>query len=223
MRLTSKKLLVAAISVGTLAASTTGAFAYGSYDGGSSYSDGRDGLRTVSYINRDTGAATENPDVNKDSSCFNPDQYDMQMFSDAGTANRNVHNDACFLDDRGNKAGKGIGATFRSSGTGFISACPDPDGAGPERAVLADKNGDGRADSCFQSSYQDRGVLGTADVAGDFEYHARLNNNNAQTPGEQQVKWGLDRDGDGFIDDRNDDDIKVDWSATGMTGSSYRW
>jgi len=42
--------------------------------------------------------------------------------------------------------------------------------------------------------------------------------------GSQQVKWGMDRDADGRIDDRNDDDIKVDWSATGTSGGSfYSW
>lgn len=43
--------------------------------------------------------------------------------------------------------------------------------------------------------------------------------------GEQQVKWGMDRDGDGRIDDRDDDDIKVDWSQDGKAGSerSYSW
>ena len=33
--------------------------------------------------------------------------------------------------------------------------------------------------------------------------------------GSQDVKWGMDRDADGRIDDS----IKVDWSATGTSGS----
>ena len=211
----SRSFLVAALSAGTLAASATGAFAYGSY-GGSSYSGG---LKTVSYINGDAG---KNADVDPNSSCFRPDQYDMQAFSSAASGNpgnNNVHNDACFLDDRGNKVGKNIGATFQSSGTGYISACPDPDGAGPAIRILRDLNGDGRNDSCFQSSYQENPAL----AAGNFEYHARVNNTGMA--GSQDVKWGMDRDADGRIDDRNDDSVKVDWSATGTTGSSsfYSW
>ena len=114
-------------------------------------------------------------------------------------------------------------ASFQSFGVGFISACPDPDGAGPKVAILSDTNGDGRNDRCVQSSYQDRGVVGVADVAGDFEYHARLNNNTA-TVGTQDVKWGLDRDLNGLDGSRgNNDDIKVTWSADGKAGSSNTW
>ncbi len=207
-----RPLLVAVLSAGTLAASATGASAYGSYGGGSF---GGDNFKAVSYINGDAG---KNADVDPNSSCFNPDQYDMQAFSSAASGNpgnNNVHNDACFLDDRGNKVGKNIGATFQSSGTGYISACPDPDGAGPAVARLRDLNGDGRNDSCFQSSYQEKGI------AGDFEYHARVNNTGMT--GSQDVKWGKDSDGDGRIDSRDDDSVKVDWSATGLTGSGYGW
>jgi len=140
----------------------------------------------------------------------------MQAFSSAASGNpgnNNVHNDACFLDDRGNKVGKNIGATFQSRGTGYISACPDPDGAGPAISRLRDLDGDGRNDSCFQSSYQENPAL----AAGNFEYHARVNNTGMA--GSQDVKWGMDRDADGRIDGRDDDSIKVDWSATGTSGS----
>ena len=214
MRLSSKKLLVAVVSTAALTVSTTGALAYGggSYGGGSYGGD----LRAASYINGDAG---KNADVDPRSSCFRPDQYDMQKFSSAASGNpgdNNVHNDACFLDDRGNKVGQGIGATFQSRGTGYISACPDPDGAGPEIRILRDLNGDGRNDSCFQSSYQDNPAL----AAGDDEYHARVNNTGMA--GSQQVKWGMDRDADGRIDDWRADDIKVDWSSTGTNSfSSY--
>ena len=177
-----------------------------------------DDFQAVSYINGDGGT---NADVAPNSSCYNPDQYDMQAFSSAASGNpgnNNVHNDACFLDDRGNKVGDGIGASYQSSGTGYISACPDPDGAGPEFSRLRDLNGDGRNDSCFQSSYQEKGT------AGDLEYHARVNNTGDK--GEQQVTWGRDKDGDGRIDSRDDDDIKIDWSADGNSSSDddrYRW
>ena len=214
MRLASKKVLVAGISAAALAGSAGSAMAYGSYDGGSRYGGS---FKAASYINGDAG---KNADVDPNSSCFNRDQYDMQAFSSAASGNpgdRNVHNDACFLDDRGNKVGKNIGATFQSSGTGYISACPDPDGAGPAVRVLRDLNGDGRNDSCFQSSFQENPAL----AAGDFEYHARVNNTGMA--GTQDVTWGMDRDGDGRIDDRNNDRVSVDWSATGTTGSPWSY
>ena len=142
----------------------------------------------------------------------------MQQFSDAASGNpgnRNVHNDACFLDRDGNKRGKNIGATFQASGTGYISACPDPDGAnGPAVSRLRDLNGDGRNDSCFQSSYQENPAL----AAGNLEYHARVNNTGMA--GAQTVKWGMDSDGDGRIDGWNNDDVRVDWSANGLAASN---
>ena len=220
MRLTSRSAIVAALSAGTLAASATGAFAYGSYGGGSygGGSYGGENFRAASYINGDAG---RNADVDPNSSCYRPDQYDMQKFSSAASGNpgdNNVHNDACFLDRNGNKVGKNIGATFQASGTGYISACPDPDGAGPAIRTLRDLNGDGRNDSCFQSSFQENPAL----AAGNFEYHARINNTGMV--GSQQVKWGTDRDGDGRIDGYDVDSVKVDWSTTGTSGfSSYGW
>ncbi len=113
--------------------------------------------------------------------------------------------------------GKGIGATYESTGVGYISACPDPDGAGPQFARTADTNGDGRIDRCSQSSYQDQGTLGVADRPGDFEYHARLNNNTA-TAGQQNVRWGLDRDLDGLGYRGTSDSVTVTWSASGVGG-----
>lgn len=218
MTVLSKKTTVvflgAAVSVlGLLGAGT----AQASHDGGYGSGYGGDDFRAVSYINPDIGAATANPDVNQNSSCFNPDRSDNQQFSPAGTVTRNVHNDACFLDDRGNKVGNGIGATFESRGVGYISACPDPDGAGPQFARLSDTNGDGRNDRCTQSSYQDLGTVGVADRPGDFEYHARVNNNTA-TAGQQDVRWGLDRDLDGLDRRGTDDSITVNWSANGTDG-----
>ncbi len=203
--------------VATLGALTLGVTATGANAGYDRYDRYGDDLRAVSYINGDGGT---NADVDPDSSCSNPDQYDLQAFSSTASGNpgdNNVHHDACFLDDRGNKVGDGIGATFRSSGTGYISACPDPDGAGPQFARLRDLNGDGRNDSCFQSSYQEKGA------AGDFEYHARLNN--TAMAGEQQVTWGRDDDGDGRINSRDDDDIKIDWSKDGKDGGdrNHSW
>ncbi len=166
------------------------------------------GVEAASYINPDTGAATANPDVDPQSSCFRPDQRDNQALSDAGTANRNVHNDACFLDDRGNKVNGP--ASFQSRGVGFISACPDPDGAGPEFARLSDTNGDGRNDLCFQSAYQTKGI------AGDFEFHARLNNTTMN--GTQYVTWCADANQNGCRDEYVKDSISIEWGQTGSYG-----
>ena len=157
-----KKTLTLAMACSAVFAITPAALA--SHDGGGSYGGGsyggdRDSLKAASYINGDAG---KNADVDPNSSCYRPDQYDMQAFSSAASGNpgnNNVHNDACFLDDRGNKVGKNIGATCQSSGTGYISACPDHDGAGPAFSRLRDLNGDGRNDSCFQSSYQENPAL----------------------------------------------------------------
>jgi hypothetical protein len=154
--------------------------------------------QAVSYINPDTGAATANPDVNVNSSCFSPDQSDTQQLSTAGTTNRNVHNDACFLDYRGNKVDGP--ATFESSGVGVISACPDPDGAGPKVAILSpDKK------RCFQSGYQE------GKGAGDLEFHARLNND--ATPGRQTVVWCSDANQNGCGDERNTSTITITWTS----------
>ena len=76
-------------------------------------------------------------------------------------------------------------------------------------------------DRCTQSSYQDKGVVGKDDVAGDFEYHARINNNDAMA-GKSKVRWGLDRDLNG-LDGRHgtSDKIKVNWSADGKKDADY--
>ena len=201
--------LARALLAGAAAASLifTASTAAGAYE--RSGDSDRNGGKASSYINPDTGAATANPDVDPLSSCFNPDQYDMQRFSDPGTADRNVHNDACFLENGVKVDGP---ASFQSTGVGFISACPDPDGAGPKVAVLnAAKN------LCFQSGYQQKGT------AGDLEFHARLNNNTA-TAGTQYVTWCSDADRDGCDDEWNKSTIRIDWSADGKaTFSSDSW
>jgi len=206
-----KRLLAACAASGALLfVGSSAAQAYGGWssDGGS-FGSGQ----ASSYINPDTGAATANPDVDPNSSCFRPDQYDMQRFSDPTTASRNVHNDACFLKDGLKVDGP---ASFESKGVGFISACPDPDGAGPKVAVLSDRNGDGRNDLCFQSGYQMKGV------AGDLEFHARMNNNTGMA-GTQTVTWCSDADRDGCSDEWDKSTIRIDWSADGTaTYSSDR-
>ncbi len=167
---------------------------------------GYGGVRAASYINPDNGMPTDNPDVEDDSSCAEPDQKDRQRLSDPGKTNRNVHNDACFLDGKGRE--KNGPASFQSSGVGSISACPDPDGPdGREYSKLSDTDGDGRMDLCFQSSYQQTGK------AGDLEFHTRLNNDSQ--PGTQYVVWCADADRDGCGDERVKDDIRIQWSKKG--------
>ena len=213
MRLAYRTAAIATLSIAAMSLGTPLALAHGeegrSTSGGGSYGashdrgDGRGGVRAASYINPDTGAATENPDVERNSSCSNPDQRDNQRLSDPGTANRNVHNDACFLDDKGQKVNGP--ASFQSSGVGFISACPDPDGAGPAYAKLSDTDRDGRNDLCFQSSYQMTGA------AGDLEFHARFNN--TSMPGTQYVVWCADADANGCGDERVKDSIRISWKS----------
>lgn len=188
----------------------------GSYDGGSrdggSYTGGYDGGgynggdrdqrpdKAVSYINPDTGAATANPNIDPNSSCLSPDRYDeAQKLSDPGTTNRNVHNDACFFGRDGKTKVDGP-ASFQSTGVGAISACPDPDGAGPKVAILsADRK------LCFQSGYQQKGM------AGDLEFHARMNNDS--TPGTQKVVWCYDENRNGCDDERDlKDRIEINWT-----------
>jgi len=156
--------------------------------------------RAASYIDPDTGAVTENPDVNPNSECETPDRADAQMISPVGSTANNVHNDACFLQ-RGERVNGP--ASFQSSGAGYISACPDPDGAGPEFSMLSDRNGDGRADLCYMSAYQ------TTGLPGDFEFHARLNNNGPV--GVQLVVFCSDVDANGCRDETNKSSIAIRW------------
>lgn len=133
--------------------------------------------QAVAYINRDTGAATENPNVKEGSSCESPDRKDRQSLSEEGGSERNVHVDACLFDENGEDFDGTV--TFESKGAGAVSACPDPDQVvtgvpqvmnGEKLAYVHDHNGDGRNDHCHQTGYQ------TKDSAGDDEYHVRLNN-----------------------------------------------
>ena len=181
----------------------------GSGSDSGSYDRDRDGDRIREsrgraslYIDPDTGAATANPDVNANSSFFNPDQSHDQRLSTAGTTDRIVHNDACFLDYRGNKVD---GPTsLQSLGVGCISTCPDPDDAGPNYAVLSDTNGDRRNDLCFQSGYQQTGK------AGDLEFHARMNS--TTTTGQQTVIWCSDANMHGSNDERHASTIQINWT-----------
>jgi len=161
----TRALLAGGAAASQLLTASTAAGAY-ERSGDSDRSQGK----ASSFINPDTGAATANPDVDPLSSCFRPDQYDMQAFSPAGTATKNVHNDACFLENGLKVDGP---ASFQSSGVGFISACPDPDGAGPKAGTqnvtwCSDADRDGCDDEWNKSSIRiDWSADGTATFSRD--------------------------------------------------------
>ena len=190
-----------------------GSYGGGSYDGGRGDDDTP--RKAVSYINPDVGAATANPDVDPNSNCGSPDRYDSQKRSAPGSTANNVHNDACFFKgySTGTKSDVDGPASFVSSGVGVINACPDPDDNratggqnGPKTATLsADKK------RCFQSGYQDKDTVGVADVAGDFEFHARMNNTTDAAAGEQRVVWGYDPEANGLSDTDVKDTIRINW------------
>ncbi len=211
MKRSMTSMVLGALALSMMTA--TVASASHSYDGGGygGYGDNDEPRKAVSYINPDVGAATANPDVDPNSNCVNPDRYDNQKRSAPGSTANNVHNDACFFKgySTGPVSDIDAPATFDSFGVGVISACPDPDGAGPKVARLSDRNGDGRMDRCFQSSYQDKGVVGVNDVAGDFEFHARMNNTAAA--GQQKVVWGYDPQANGLGDTYVKSSITINW------------
>ncbi len=192
----------------------------GSWSGGSggSYGDRDQEPRyAVSYINPDVGQPSQNPNIRTDSSCANPDRYDeFQALSAPGSRARNVHNDACLFgrDSReasnGGRSGEKVDdqATYEAFGVGYISACPDPDNAGPKTARTMDKDGDGRADVCIQTGYQEK------NMAGDKEFHARMNaNTDRDQPGDQTVVWCYDPDANGCADESVKDTINISWGA----------
>lgn len=72
---------------------------------------------------------------------------------------------------------------------------------GPETARTEDTDGDGFADECYQSAYEEA----------NEEFHIRLNN--LDDPGSQYVEFCLDRDGDGCddVNKRVRDSISIKW------------
>lgn len=176
-------------------AGVTSAYAHGS-DGDGDLPRGKK-LRAISYINPDLGLPTANPSVRDNSSCESPDEDDRQRLS-TESKDRNVHNDACLVT-RGKRVSRPV--AFVSTGVGYISACPDPDLTGPETARTEDTDGDGLADVCYLSSYEEA----------NEEFHTRLNN--YDDPGRQRVTFCLDRDEDGCDDagNRVTDNITIKW------------
>ena len=149
--------------------------------------------RAASYINPDIGLRTANPDVERDSECGNPDPVDLQV-----VGSTNVHVDACLFTSEAprdaDESDVDAPASFQSLGVGFITACPDPDNAGPKTSRLSDTDLDGRNDLCSQTGYQMK-----PGMDGDFEYHARMN---STTPGGQVVLFCHDPNRNGCFDER---------------------
>ncbi len=69
--------------------------------------------------------------------------------------------------------------------------------------MLSD-TGDGRNDRCFQSGYQEKGI------AGDQEFHARMNNSTME--GTQSVVWCYDSDRNGCSNEQIKDRITINWA-----------
>lgn len=214
----SRTLAAVALSVGVAAIPMADVEAsYRDRNGGGSRG-GPD--RAVSYINPDQGLATFNPDVDPRSSCNRPDQQDTQKVSPAGSTANNVHNDACLFggsssgsrdggsygggwNDGGWNGGSGGSygyfdgpASFEISGVGTFNACPDPDNAGPKTAAGQDTQ------RCYQSGYQMK------DMAGDREFHARIN---SQIAGTSRVTFCYDPENNGCADARVKSQISINW------------
>lgn len=203
-----KRLMTATVAIGALCVLAPSAGAHG----GQYEPAGRKAKPATikSYINRDTGLETENSSVRKGSKCEKPDRRDRQKLSEEGETDRNVHNDACLFTRKG-KAFDGP-VTFVVRGPGYISTCPDPDLTsmvptpatdGPKEAKPVDKDGDGRAEACRQTGYQEK------DAAGDFEYHVRTNNDSE--PGRSKVVFCYDRDQNGCFDEKLRKAIYIKW------------
>lgn len=164
--------------------------------------------RAQAYIRADSGLATFNPDVNPNSSCATPDQDDLQQLSDPGSTARNVHVDACLFSaaagPNASLSDVDVPATYELFGVGTISACPDPDGAGPKTSVRHDHDGDGNFEHCHQSGYQ------STQSPGNFEYHARVNN--SSRPGQTRVLFCYDPNQDGCLDERVVSQVAIGWT-----------
>ncbi len=149
--------------------------------------------RAATYINPDTGAATENPEVEPGSSCHTPDQNDTQPLGDALTGANNVHVDACLFDDAGTRLD--TQAAFEVIGPVEISACPDPDGDGPKTATQS-------GSTCVLSGFE----------ADNEEYHVRVVGTGE---GVAQVDLCADPEGNGCADATVADRVVITFRAGG--------
>jgi hypothetical protein len=163
-------------------------------------------VRATAYVRADAGLATFNPDVNPSSSCATPDYDDIQTNSAPGTVANNVHVDACLFSSAAPITAMvsdvDTAVTYEIFGAGTISACPDPDGAGPKTSVRHDHNGDGTFEHCHQSGYQSAGT-------GALEYHARINNTTGG--GQTRVLFCADPDQDGCGDESVRNQVAIGW------------
>ena len=162
-------------------------------------------VRATAYVRSDAGLPTFNPDVNPNSNCATPDYDDIQAVSAPASTANNVHVDACLFSSAAPATATvsdvDVAATYEIFGTGTISACPDPDGAGTKTAVRHDHNGDGLFEHCHQSGYQSTGT-------GALEYHARVN---STVPGQTRVLFCADADQDGCLDEAVRNQVAVGW------------
>ncbi len=169
-------------------------------------------VRATAYIRNDAGLATFNPDVNPNSNCATSDSDDIQTNSPVGSVANNVHVDACLFSAAAPLTAMvgdvDIAATFEIFGAGTISACPDPDGAGPKTAVRHDHNGDGTFEHCHLSGYQSTGT-------GALEYHARVNNTSGG--GQTRVLFCADADQDGCADEAVRSQTAIGWMPAAPT------
>jgi hypothetical protein len=163
-------------------------------------------VRATAYVRNDAGLPTFNPDVNPNSSCATPDYDDIQTNSAPGTVANNVHVDACLFSSAAPITAMvsdvDTAVTYEIFGAGTISACPDPDGAGPKTSVRHDHNGDGTFEHCHQSGYQSAGT-------GALEYHARINNTTGG--GQTRVLFCADPDQDGCGDESVRNQVAIGW------------
>ena len=101
--------------------------------------------------------------------------------------------------------------TYELFGAGTISACPDPDGAGPKTAVRHDHNSDGSFEHCHLSGYQSAGT-------GALEYHARVNN--TAGAGQTRVLFCADPDQDGCLDEAVLSQTAIGWTPAAVSPTS---
>lgn len=155
--------------------------------------------RAVSYINPDTDTLTANPDVDGNSSCENPNNFDTQSTSGFDDGSTSVHVAGCLLSDGNDDSSRvDVTASYEASGVGGIYACPDPDGDGPKTATATDTNVDGLNDRCTLSGYEPDGL----------EYHARFLSG---ISGSQVVVFCADANTNGCADERVRSRSEINW------------
>lgn len=161
--------------------------------GGAGAAGAQTATRATSYINPDTGKPTANPDVDSGSGCAAPDRDDTQPVGNVASGLNNVHNDACLFDAGGQRID--VQAAFEVTGPAEISACPDPDGAGPKTATKT-------ANRCVLSGYEDA----------NQEYHVRVVGTSA---GSATITFCPDPNGNGCADSTVTDKVTVSFVPAG--------